>query len=145
MQRLLRRNTDERGAAAVELALVVFPLLMLLLGIVEFGRVYSLQLRLQQAAREAAREIALHYDDPGMDLATLTADTNTTITALLSPQIVADLDTTSVVYCSTTSPPTPDNTVVILADQVELAIPLLGGSTIGSVGVAAKAQMSCEG
>ena len=42
---------NERGAAAVELALLLFPLLMLMLGIVEFGRVYSFQLRLQQAAR----------------------------------------------------------------------------------------------
>src|SRR5918995_755953 len=56
----------ERGAAAVELALVVLPLLLLLLGIVEFGRVFYTQLRLQQAAQQAARQIALHYDDPGL-------------------------------------------------------------------------------
>lgn len=122
---------------------MLFPLLMLLLGIVEFGRVYSLQLRLQQAAREAAREIALHYDDPGMDSATLTANTNATLTSLLSPALVADLDTVSVVQCSTVTSVT--DTVVILGDQVQLAIPLLGGGTIGAVGVAAKAQMPCEG
>lgn len=121
---------------------MLLPLLMLLLGIVEFGRVYSLQLRLQQAAREAAREIALHYDDPGApDLVALKTDT---LVTLLSTDIVDDLSET-IQYCSVTTPPTPDDAVVILRDQVELAIPLVGGSTIGSVGVAAKARMPCEG
>ncbi|MBW3605505.1 MAG: pilus assembly protein [Actinobacteria bacterium] len=113
---------------------------MLLLGIVEFSRVYSLQLRLQQAAREAAREIALHYDDPDdPDLVALKTDT---LNSLLSPDIVAGL-TESIVYCDTATAE-PD-AVVTLSDQVELAVPLFGGSTIGTVGVAAKARMPCEG
>lgn len=45
----------ERGAAAVELA-IVFPLLFLIIaGIVDFGRAYQAQVQLTNAAREGAR------------------------------------------------------------------------------------------
>ncbi|TRW42942.1 TadE/TadG family type IV pilus assembly protein [Georgenia yuyongxinii] len=50
----------ERGAAVVEFALVLPLLLLLVLGIVEFGRAYHLQTQLSGAAREAVREMALH-------------------------------------------------------------------------------------
>lgn len=45
----------ERGAAAVEMA-IVFPLLFLIIaGIVDFGRAYQAQVQLTNAAREGAR------------------------------------------------------------------------------------------
>ncbi|MCM3484471.1 TadE/TadG family type IV pilus assembly protein [Kocuria rosea] len=50
---------SERGAAAVEFALVVPILLALLLGIIEFGRAYNAQISLTHAAREAARTMAI--------------------------------------------------------------------------------------
>lgn len=138
MHRRANRAHGETGAAAVELALVLFPLLMLMLGVIEFSRVYSLQLRLQQAAREAAREIALTYDDPGPP--TLDERVDTLLREMLSDEIVDDLDTKTIVVCSVTQ----SDAVVTLIDDVDLAIPLLGGSTIGAVPVAAKAQMACE-
>lgn len=49
----------ERGAAAVEFALVVPLLLLLVLGIAEFGRAYNLSTTLSGAAREGARAMAL--------------------------------------------------------------------------------------
>ena len=49
----------ERGAAAVEFALVVPVLLVLVLGIAEFGRAYNIQTTLSGAAREGARVMAL--------------------------------------------------------------------------------------
>ena len=141
VQRHRVRVGNERGAAAVELALLLFPLLMLMLGIVEFGRVYSLQLRLQQAARESAREVALHYDDPGIDADALASLANTTLTDLLGSSLVGDLDTTSIVLCTA---PTGD-AVVTLGDEVDLAIPMPDDSPLGAIDVAAKAQMPCEG
>ncbi|WP_298585390.1 TadE/TadG family type IV pilus assembly protein [uncultured Kocuria sp.] len=50
---------SERGAAAVEFALVVPILLALVLGIMEFGRAYNAQISLTHAARETARTMAI--------------------------------------------------------------------------------------
>lgn len=59
-----RRSGSERGAAAVEFALVLPVLIMLLLGIVEFGRIYNIQISVTNAAREGARVMAIG-NDPG--------------------------------------------------------------------------------
>jgi Flp pilus assembly pilin Flp len=52
---LSRRRRGERGAAAVEFALVVVPLLLILGGIVNFGMAFSQKLALDNAVRQAAR------------------------------------------------------------------------------------------
>ena len=52
----------ERGAAAVEFALVAPILLALVGGIVEFSYTYNLQISVTQAAREAARTMAIFND-----------------------------------------------------------------------------------
>ncbi|KRE79696.1 TadE/TadG family type IV pilus assembly protein [Arthrobacter sp. Soil763] len=53
---------SERGAAAVEFALVAPVLLALVGGIVEFSHAYNLQISVTQAAREAARTMAIEND-----------------------------------------------------------------------------------
>ncbi len=52
----------ERGAAAVEFALVLIPLIVLLLGIIEFGYIFNQQLTVTNAAREGARVLAITRD-----------------------------------------------------------------------------------
>lgn len=52
----------QRGAAAVEFALVVPLLAVLLLGIVEFSRAYHAQVAVSAAAREGARVMAIDDD-----------------------------------------------------------------------------------
>ena len=54
------RKRDDRGAAMIEFAIIVPVLLMLLVGIIQFGRAYNIQVGIQAAAREGARELALH-------------------------------------------------------------------------------------
>jgi len=49
------RDRSERGASAVEFALVVPFLILLIIGMVNFGVVLSQQLSLSNAARQAAR------------------------------------------------------------------------------------------
>lgn len=56
-------GSRDRGAAMVELALILPILVMLLVGIVEFGRAYSAQVSIQGAAREGARSLALRETD----------------------------------------------------------------------------------
>lgn len=57
-----RAAARESGAAAVELALVLPILLVLVFGIIDFGRAYNAQISLTQAAREGARVRALGGD-----------------------------------------------------------------------------------
>lgn len=54
-----RSSDDDRGAIIVEFALIVPILLMLLVGIINFGVAYNTQIRVQGAAREGARALAL--------------------------------------------------------------------------------------
>ena len=51
-----QRDRQQRGAAAVEFALVVPVLLSMLLGVIDFGMAYGQSINLQGAAREAARQ-----------------------------------------------------------------------------------------
>lgn len=64
----MKSHRKERGAVAVEMAIVLPLLLLILLGIIEFGRAYNIQVSLTQAAREGARHAAIHYDDPSLDV-----------------------------------------------------------------------------
>lgn len=58
----MTRSLRDRGAAAVEFALVVPILLTLVIGIMEFGRAYNIQTTLSNAARDGVRVMALQND-----------------------------------------------------------------------------------
>lgn len=58
----MNRVRAERGAAAVEFALVLPILLLIMLAIIEFGRAYNAQISLTHAARETARYMAIDKD-----------------------------------------------------------------------------------
>lgn len=58
----MRRTTasrDERGAAAVEMALVIPILVLLVFAMIDFSRAMNAELQLSQAAREGARLAAI--------------------------------------------------------------------------------------
>jgi TadE-like protein len=64
MRRQRAAGTD-RGAAAVEFALVVPVLLMILFGIMDYGLLFSNSLSVKQGVREAARQgIVANYGNP---------------------------------------------------------------------------------
>lgn len=66
---VVKSKKKERGAVAVEMAIVLPVLLLLVIGIMEFGRALNVQVSLTQAAREGARHAAIHYDDGSLDVA----------------------------------------------------------------------------
>jgi Flp pilus assembly protein TadG len=54
-----RRRREDRGAAAVEFALLLPLLLLLIFGIIDFGRMLNAEITINEAAREGARAAAL--------------------------------------------------------------------------------------
>jgi len=69
----VRAGADDDGQAAVELALVLPLLVLLLLGMVQVGLVVRDQVLLTHAAREAAREAAVDPAPAGVRRAALSA------------------------------------------------------------------------
>lgn len=60
MSRLIKLKSDDRGQGIVEFALVVPVLIILILGMIEFGWVLNGQISLNSAVREGARAGAVY-------------------------------------------------------------------------------------
>ncbi len=73
---MLRTVQSEKGQAVVELALVLPLLLLLLFGIMEFGRVFDASLVITQAVREGARAGAVGGTDADVTDAVMTVAGN---------------------------------------------------------------------
>lgn len=118
----------DRGAAMVELALILPILVMLLVGIIEFGRAYNQQVQIQGAAREGARALALGSDASAAVCSALDPDTCSEVSVSQSG-CPANADPTSTAYA----------TVTVTVD-FEFGIPFV---TLGSKTLAATAAMRC--
>ena len=70
------KTTTDRGAAMVEFAIIAPLLLLLVFGIIEFGRAYNAQNSLTHAAREGAREYAISQDPMAGEAAAKNAATS---------------------------------------------------------------------
>ena len=81
-RRMARNARRERGAAAVEFALLLPLLLLLVFGLIDFGRALNAQITLTQAAREGARLAAL-----GQTVAAVQSRTQTAATGLSSVSV----------------------------------------------------------
>jgi Flp pilus assembly protein TadG len=60
---MLGLTKNEDGAAAVEMALVLPILLLLVFGIIEFGFIFNRYISVTHAAREGARQMAIRPTD----------------------------------------------------------------------------------
>ncbi len=117
-------GSDDKGVAAVEFALVLPLLVVLLFTIVLAGSVYVDQLHLESVARNAARAAAV---DPTAACATATSE--------LAGNDVGDVSCTLVQNCTT-------GTVEVRLDATQLVtIPLVGTK---SVSLHASSSFVCE-
>ena len=126
----MERSTSERGAAAVEFALVVPLLLLLLLGVIEFGRVFNAQLQLSAAARESVRVMAIQKQAATAVGAAIAAAPN------LHPALtVANVEVTPTSCAATT-----DVTVTIT-----YSVDLVSGLFADAIPLSGRAVMRCGG
>src|SRR5881398_2476607 len=61
MERILMKS--EKGQSLVEFALVLPLLILLLFGIIDFGRIFNAYLTIDHAGRDAARTASIGKDD----------------------------------------------------------------------------------
>lgn len=119
------QNARDRGAAAVEFALVSTLLILLLAAIVDGGRLWMTQSSLSHAAREGAREMAIHN---------VQADAEAVIEGY---PFLSGIAATGHVQ-----PPTCTSGATVRAEARYTATTFLGGISINMVG---RAEMRCGG
>lgn len=88
-------KASERGAVAVEFAILAPLLIMILMGIMEFGRVYNVQATLTNAAREGVRVMAISNNQTSARTAAKNAASS------LSPILLDSNITFSAASCTT--------------------------------------------
>lgn len=130
------RHGHERGAAAVEFAIVLPVLVMLLFGIIEFGAAYNRSQGLHAAAREGARLAALRQT-------TRSQIEQRVLDAL--DGVVKDLTSVTISLTPSSNQPCnlrPGESVVVTATYPnEIDIPLWGKQTVTLTG---RGTFRCE-
>jgi Flp pilus assembly protein TadG len=81
-----KRLREQRGASAVEFAFIVPLLIVLVLGIAEFGHAFQVQGQLSAAAREGVRAMALQ-NDPALARSVVRNATSTLNPSITDAQI----------------------------------------------------------
>jgi Flp pilus assembly protein TadG len=129
-----RRLRGERGAVAVEFALVVPLLLILLFSIVSVSRAFQVQAALSGAAREAARAMAI-VNDPAAARSAAVFAASTSSVPLSAGEV-----SISPATCTGASPTT--NITVTITYQFQPAGDFAGGVAFP---ITSKAVLRCGG
>jgi Flp pilus assembly protein TadG len=129
----MSRFRSDTGATAVEFAIVLVPLLLLLMGVVDFGRAYDQQLTLSAAAREGVRVMAVQNDPVAARTATRLAAPGLS-PALSNAQIVISPASCSIGATATVTVTYPLTSLTGMFDA------LFSGKSLTGVGV-----MRCGG
>jgi Flp pilus assembly protein TadG len=140
-QRLIERLRSERGQALVEFAVVLPMLMLLIVGILTFGRYMDYTQQETQLASEAARSAAVNFNPPGTQ----------TIQAYITAQATGELlngssDVTSPIqvflYYPTGSSNAVGNSVRACVTATVRLLPILG--SLSSVQLVQTATMRIE-
>ena len=130
---LRKKLRDERGASAVEFGLIVPILIVLVLGIIEFGHAFQVQGTLSAAAREGARAMALRNDQGQAKDAVREA------AAALNPDITNDQISISPAACPTGV--TTQNVTL----TIDYPMPLFTDFFGASIDLTGTGVMRCQG
>ncbi|MDQ0677556.1 Flp pilus assembly protein TadG [Arthrobacter pascens] len=133
-------RTSERGAVAVEFALLAPILIMLFLGIMEFGRAYNVQMSLTNAARESVRSMAISNSAIPVSekKAAALAAANKAIT------FGATLTAANIDFNPSSCPVTPGAAVPQISVVVHYTLPTITGIA-GPFAMTGKGTMLCGG
>ena len=127
----IRRGRLDRGAAAVEMAIVMPLLIAMIIGIIDFSRIFNAELQLSQAAREGVRMAALGFPSDAPGRATAAAP---------NPAWGAALPMASVTVSACPSPAATDATAAVIVNYKFNGIMWMNGNTLSQ-----KAVMRCGG
>lgn len=133
-----KKLRSETGAVAVEFALVLPILLMLVLGIFEFGRAFNMQVSLSEAAREAARYAAIHQSDTGYN-------NSAAQDAGVAAAPTVGLSRGNVAIAFTGSAPCTVNVTVSYSTPWMTGLPALVPGMPGDLSISGKSVMRCGG
>ncbi len=132
--RRFRPNTDRRGehgAAMVEFAIILPLLIIVVFGIIEFGRAYNTKITLTHAAREGVREYVLSQSS---------ADAQTVAENAAVGLDIAQLTFSTPAACNSGNVGSPST--VRLEYPFQLAIPFFSSSPMTLIG---EGTMRCGG
>jgi Flp pilus assembly protein TadG len=124
---------SERGAAAVEFALVVPLLLLLVVGIAEFGRAYNISATLASAARTGARTMALENNAGAARTATQGAATG------------LGLSTSQISISPSTCPSPSTGSTTLVTVSVTYPMTFVSGLLGSSITLKGTGVMRCNG
>lgn len=129
-----QRQGGESGASAVEFALVLLPLLLILFGIIDYGRAFYVQVNLESATREIARQAAVNGPQTLIDQA------KQQITDLAGLSNVTGSATGSITWTTPTCSSVGQSLTTAVSIPFSMAFPLLPGPSQ----IAAATTMRCE-
>ncbi|WP_155369199.1 TadE/TadG family type IV pilus assembly protein [Catellatospora vulcania] len=126
----------DRGAAAVEMALMLPLLLLLVFGIIDFGRMLNTQIRITEAAREGARAVTITNSGSAA---------STRVAAVLgsTPRTVTITNPCGNAASTADARVRVDHTFAFITPISGLAS-LFGGTSLGTVQLSATGVMPCR-
>lgn len=139
----------DRGAAAVELALVLPLLLLLVFGIIDFSRAYNARITMSEAAAEGARALAVSSPTGANAAATARSAAQVAVRTAIDPSVLTPTVVTFPLLTpcpapSLTTATTPARATARISAPVRLITPL-ASSLVGSITVSAVGVRQCSG
>ncbi|WP_269748452.1 TadE/TadG family type IV pilus assembly protein [Actinoplanes awajinensis] len=137
--RVKRRARNDRGVAALETAIVMPVLLLIMFGIIDMGRMLQQFIQLTEAAREGARLGALNGS---------VTDVKTKISGIVGTSVTLTYTTATV--CTAGSGIGTDSKIVVQRSYDPITplialVQVVGGQNMATITLSATGVMSCVG